>query len=535
MTGGAARRLARGTSLNVAGGVVSGLCGFLTTLLIARLLPLGEAGAVFVAIATVTILNRVYLFGADTGLVRYVPRLLARRQGARVPQLLVVALAPVVVLSVAVSAVLAANAGQLEGVLAGTHRDEFLSAFRILVWAAPVSSLSDGLLAATRAFATMRPTFFVDRVLRSGLQVVAIAVLPLAFGRSPAAVAAGWTVGYAVSACAGAVVLARMLRRQVPRPWAPVRRDAAALAGSFWRFSAPRSVASVLQVGIDRLDVFLVSVLASLSAAGIYAAALRFLVVARMFTAAGGQALQPLIAGAFARRDRVDAHRLYKASAAISVTFAWPLILALTAYAPALLLVLGPRYTAGATALSIVSAATLFGTLMGPTDTVLLMAGRTWWSLANTAATLAVNVGLNLLLIPSHGITGAAWAWAVSIGVGNTLPTWQLYARLRINPFSRLGGITGAAALACYGGPALVARGVLHVGVAGSVVAVAASTAAYGVVLYVLRERLRDLLGAARRGGPLRAADGPAELPTARPEPGIRPITSRARRPASSP
>ena len=53
----------------------------------------------------------------------------------------------------------------------------------------------------------------------------------------------------------------------------------------------------------------------------------------------------------------------------------------------------------------------------GPVDSVLLMAGHSWLSLRNSTVALVVNVGLNVLLIPLYGISGAAIAWAVCAGV----------------------------------------------------------------------------------------------------------------------
>ena len=50
------------------------------------------------------------------------------------------------------------------------------------------------------------------------------------------------------------------------------------------------------------------------------------------------------------------------------------------------------------------------------------MAGRSWLSLGNNTVALAVNVGLNIVLIPIDGIRGAAIAWSVAIVVRNVLP-----------------------------------------------------------------------------------------------------------------
>ena len=56
----------------------------------------------------------------------------------------------------------------------------------------------------------------------------------------------------------------------------------------------------------------------------------------------------------------------------------------------------------------VLAAAMLVATGCGMVDMVLTMAGRTSWNLGNVLLALGVNVGLDLLLIPEHGVLGAA-------------------------------------------------------------------------------------------------------------------------------
>lgn len=72
---------------------------------------------------------------------------------------------------------------------------------------------------------------------------------------------------------------------------------------------------------------------------------------------------------------------------------------------------------------------------IGAVDVVLLMGGKSIWNLANTVASLTLNLVLNLLLIPRLGITGAAIAWSVSILVNNLAPLTHVWAFLWLHPF----------------------------------------------------------------------------------------------------
>jgi peptidoglycan biosynthesis protein MviN/MurJ (putative lipid II flippase) len=64
---------------------------------------------------------------------------------------------------------------------------------------------------------------------------------------------------------------------------------------------------------------------------------------------------------------------------------------------------------------------------------------------------LAVNVALNLVLIPLYGIRGAAISWSVAIVLRNLLPLIQVNRLLGMSPFTRPTVLVGAASIACFG------------------------------------------------------------------------------------
>ena len=81
------------------------------------------------------------------------------------------------------------------------------------------------------------------------------------------------------------------------------------LAG-FWRFNAPRSLATIAQMIIQRLDIVLVGIMRGPVEAAIYTAATRFLVVGQLGNAALSMAAQPQLTHLFAIGDRRGAGRL---------------------------------------------------------------------------------------------------------------------------------------------------------------------------------------------------------------------------------
>ncbi|THK35279.1 lipopolysaccharide biosynthesis protein [Ensifer sp. MPMI2T] len=77
-----------------------------------------------------------------------------------------------------------------------------------------------------------------------------------------------------------------------------------------------------------------------------------------------------------------------------------------------LLSLFGPAFTAGAPLMAILFAGILAKAFVGPVETLLTMAGRQKLCAILYATALAVNIALNLVLIPAFGLMGAAFATA---------------------------------------------------------------------------------------------------------------------------
>ena len=128
---------------------------------------------------------------------------------------------------------------------------------------------------------------------------------------------------------------------------------------------------------------------------------------------------------------------VYRATTAWLVVLTWPLYLLAVIYGPEILSIFGHSYRAGDMVMVILGLTMLVATACGQVDMVLITTGRSSWSLANGLMAVFVNVGLDLLLIPRYGITGAAIGWSAAIIITNLIPLAQLAASKRLNPFGR--------------------------------------------------------------------------------------------------
>jgi O-antigen/teichoic acid export membrane protein len=165
--------------------------------------------------------------------------------------------------------------------------------------------------------------------------------------------------------------------------------------------------------------------------------------------------------------------------------------LTLATFGPVILNLFGSEFVRGQDALFVSSVAMLIGVGTGNVTVVLLMGGKSVWTLANTTIALLVNVVLSILLIPPLGITGAAMAWGASIVVNNVVPLVQVWRLLGIDPFGRGFLIVAGLSALCFGGIGLVARMILGPTMIGLLAFALPACALYVVLLFRFRGPLR--------------------------------------------
>jgi O-antigen/teichoic acid export membrane protein len=425
--------LARGGILNVAGALTSGIASFLFVAVVARALGAARAGPFFVAIALFSLLSRVLELGADTGVVRMIPRELAAGRPANTRGIVRVALFPVVVAAVLAAIGGFATAPDIADLLVRRGDPEAVaSLLRALAPFLPVAAAYTVVVAATRGFGSMVPSVTVDRLGKPVLQLL-LAGSAVALGMGTTALVLAWTLPTALGLIGASMWLAAL----VARTGGGGATHDVGLGRAFWGFTAPRALAGLFQVAITWLDTLLISALSSTREAGIYAAATRYVLVGSFAITAILHAVGPKMSELITRGDHRAARAVFQVSTGWLILLTWPIYLTLLWFAPVLLSLFGEGYPEAATAVRILSAAMLVATGVGTVDVVLLMGGKSTWNLANTLIALVLNVGLNLLLIPRLGMVGAALAWAASILANNLLPLAQTRFLLHLHPFGR--------------------------------------------------------------------------------------------------
>jgi O-antigen/teichoic acid export membrane protein len=478
--------VARGSSANLVGIAVLASSTLMLTIAVSHWLTKEAAGVFFATTSLFVLATITSQLGTDTALVYFLSRARGKGQAQLAGRYVRLARSPVLVVSVAMGIAVFIFAPELSAAINPDQTATSTNYLRVLAFFIPMASLEVVTLAATRGLASMRANVMIEQLGRPLLQL-ALVIVVLALGW-PGWLALAWAVGYAP-----ALLAAGWWWRRV-RPPASVEAteqpSQSDLRREFWRFSGPRALASMGQSAMQRLDIILVAALAGAAAAAIYTASTRFLVVGQMGTRAISLAVQPRLGEALGRRDLVAAKHYYQIATAWLVLITWPMFIIFAIFGRQLLNIFGSGYQAGQQVMMLLSLVMLIATGCGMVDMVLNMAGRTSWNMANVFLSIGVQTVIDVLLIPSRGIWGAALGWAAAIVLSNVVPLIQITLSLGLHPFGRATLLAMMATTCCFGVVGGLTRATMGLSWLSVTVAVVAGAVIYLPGLWLMRNAL---------------------------------------------
>ncbi len=466
------RRVVTDVVAQLGGQVVNIALGIVTTVVIVRALGADRYGEWATILATIELIAMVGNLGLETVAVRLAAQEPEREGawvGATTSLRLLIAI-PMLVAFVAVLAVLASD-------------EEML-----------VTGLVLSLLFLTAALSTLRIVFRLH--VRNHITVAFTTLNSVLWAGSVIAIAVldGSMVAFAIAFLAITIVvqgaLAIVALRTIKVHWRGARKLWPQLLG----IGISVGIASTLTFTYGRIDQILVYELASNPAdVGIYAAMYKILDNAGFVPMAVMVTLFPIMAGLFPADPPRLRRIMQMAIDYLTIVALGGLALTLVAAEPIVELLYGPDYVSGAGVLTILVAAFVpicIGNVAGNMVVAMDLQRRYIWF---AALGLALNVPLNLVLIPEYGIEAAAWVTllteilVVSLSLAMVLRKIQLRLSLRRIALGLLAATLSA--LAVWG---------LREAGAGAIVLVLAMTAIYPPLLILLRavdlNELRRLL-----------------------------------------
>lgn len=437
--------IARGGGLNLAGAGFNQVVRFGITFILARVLGRTQSGLYFQAFAILSLLAIFSSFGFTQSLTRFVAVHRADGDAGALRGTLRLALAIATGSATILGIALFASAPWLAHDV--FHDPRLTQLLRVAAVALPATVFTDCALSATQGFKTMRPSARIGLFFEPSMNVVLTgSALALGLGLT------GAMVALLVTNLTASILAALALRRLTGRPSDPPAYHPRELL----TFSAVSWGSQLGATGLLWADTILLGILRGPSDVGLYQVATRLTLLVTTVIAPIGNAFAPRIADLYRRGEHEMLHRAYTAVTSWIFRLALPAAVMLIVFARPLLALFGPEFVAGAQVTVVLTLGQLINASTGPCGLMLVMSGRPSIQMVANAFTLALNVGLNLYLIPRYGVVGAASAWAVSIATINIVRVVAVWVTLHMLPLELALAKGCAAAVVAFGSALLV-------------------------------------------------------------------------------
>ena len=393
--------LARGAIINTVALLAANLRGIFT-FLIARLLGTSALGTFGIAWSTTDLLSKFGIFGMDTSSIALVSAREAAgdRQGSRA--LMRRAIIFGLLFSV-VTALVGIVAFRTIGESFGMRPDVVQSASLMLL-AIPGIALYRISNGVSRGMKVMKHDLY-SKGFTETFGTIAALLVALAIGMRALAPVVAVLFGTAAGGLM-AFILARGLFRDGGNAAAPTTRPA------ILRFSAPIATYSLLNLLIMRMDVLLLGFLGpsigvTIGTIGIFVASVEVAGGMRKVRQAFDPMFTPIIARQSALQDQPGMEQSFAQLGRWVLAAQLPLMGVLCLAGGIGLRIFGPGFEQGATWVALLAIAHATNSFVGLAETV-IMIRRPGLNLINSGATVVLQFGASLLLIPWLGATGAA-------------------------------------------------------------------------------------------------------------------------------
>lgn len=299
---------------------------------------------------------------------------------------------------------------------------------RILALAVPLTGLATLDIQMVRASGRVRLAAVLEALPSPGFSILAVLPLALAYGL----VGAAW----------GAVAAAALVLVTVLAVAHRLVRGLGSRAGAFDGALLLRTGLPLLWVGLSGMvlgmtDTVMLGVFADARQVGLYGAAARAAGIASTALAAVSTVVAPRFAALHADGRNDELSSLAREATGRAILMALPVLGLCLALPGTVLSIFGPEFRVAAPALVILGLGHGVNVVTGPVGQLLAMSGRERILRNNVLGAGALNVALNLALVPPLGALGAAIATAVSMVLVNLLSLMQVRRHLGFSVLPR--------------------------------------------------------------------------------------------------
>jgi O-antigen/teichoic acid export membrane protein len=302
---------------------------------------------------------------------------------------------------------------------------------QVMAIAIPFQTLYSQLESVSEAMKDVKYIAFVDKVFRSlFITLTTIAVLYAGFGLTSTIYI------QAIGAIISGLLMAVLVQRKVIPVFSNITRMEKRETTDLVTYSYPLLFSGIMGMVMTWTDTLLLGVMRSASTVGVYNAAYPTAQMLTVIAGGFGSLLFPVVSEHYSKGEKKEAIEISSTAIKWIFTSSFPLLLVMVVFArPLLRLLFGTDYTSGATAMAILGSAYFLQSLGNHGSIFIKSEDRTKIVFYNSVIAAALNIILNVLLIPIYGQTGAALATAFSGTLVTVIAVIEAYRFFDVQPY----------------------------------------------------------------------------------------------------
>lgn len=426
---GITRSQIRGSSLLLAGNVLSLLITFVPHVLLVRYLATEAYGHLSYALSIVAVC-KTYALGFNEAISRFVPIYHSKREPEKVVGSIVVVVGVTLLIGGLLLGGFAIGSDPLMALL--TKGKEPSGLLLVLMFLVPLESFDVLVMNVFACFARANRIFWARHVIAPGLRVIAIAWVILGH-HGVYFLAAGYVLAELLTIVPFAFMVIAELRhqnilQQVHKISLPIRE--------IFSFSVPLMASNLVGMVGTSTAVLLLGYFQPMSTVAYYRVVLPAAALSNIILSNFMPLYMPSASRLFASDDKEGMGQLFWRTATWMSVLAFPIFVATSCFArPITLFLYGERYAQSAPYLAILSLAYYVNVIFGFNGVTLKVLGKVRLMVVLNLLTAGIIVLLNLALIPHYGPMGAAVGTALGMTAQNVIRQVALSASSGIRFF----------------------------------------------------------------------------------------------------
>jgi O-antigen/teichoic acid export membrane protein len=436
----------RGSTLLLAGRVISMATNFAIQVLTVRYLSKSDYGAFAYAMSLVSLGSSLAVFGLGKTITRFVPIYQEKGEYPKLFGTIIMVVSTIVSLGL----FLVLLVFGLRGWIAGSLVNDPLAVnlLVLLIVLSPIEAIDNLLVGMLAIFASPRTIFFRRHVLGPALKLLVVLLLVL-LGSDVYFLATGYLVAGALGVIIYTGILLRSLRNQALWEHFDIHTVRFPIKEIFG-FSIPLFSTDLVYLIRHSLVVVMLEYFRSTLDVAAFRAVLPVAGLNMMVIQSFTFLFMPTVARMFANKDQEGIDDLYWQSAIWITVITFPIFLVTFSLAqPLTLLLFGERYAQSGLVMALLAFGYYFNAALGFNADTLRVFGNIRYIIVIDVLAMVVSLGLSLLLIPRYGALGAAIGTCGTLVVHNILNHAGLKFTTNVNLFQwRYLRVYGSIALA---------------------------------------------------------------------------------------